>query len=173
MTTPPAALDAPFHVTPGVNKYGRVFYVHHCCGKRYVNITQTLLHRQQCHGETKRQAEAVCRDAYAQHRLSCSLPRLRQDYVREVCTCAARQPECPACVEWRRWFGGHPAIAEMQRIDSRVADFDEHAYQERLEAAHAAYGAASHDGNIMEATKQRRRMEHYKHVLKKLRLAQE
>ena len=172
MTTTPAPVDAPFHVTLEVNKYGRTYYVHLCCGKRYVNVQQALQHRRNVHHDTLLEAENLCRDAYAAQRLVCSLPR-RREYVRGVCTCAAGQPECPADVEWRRWFGGHPAVPEMQRANAHEGILTLPEYEARYSAATTAYRLAASTGNILEAQKQKRRMDGYRQKLKKLRLAQE
>lgn len=42
-------------------------------------------------------------------------------YVRSICTCAAGQPECAACVDWRLW---HPHLSSQERLDA-LDDEDE------------------------------------------------
>jgi hypothetical protein len=172
MTTAPAPVDAPFHVSLEVSNKGRIYYIHHCCGKRYINMQQLLQHRRSIHRDTTLEAENLCRDAYAAQGMAYSSPR-RRTYVREVCTCAAGQPECPACVEYRRWFGGHPSVPEMQRANAHMGILTMPEYEARYRDATIAYRLATMAGNILEAQKQKRRIDGYRQKLKKLRLAQE
>lgn len=126
MTTPTAPVDAPFYVTREMSLQGRAYYIHHCCGKRYINVQQLLRHRQRIHRETTREAENLCRDTYARQGMSSRTLPCRAEYVREVCTCGAGQPECSACVEWRRWFGGYPSVPALQRANAREGILRKH-----------------------------------------------
>lgn len=38
-------------------------------------------------------------------------------YVRQVCTCAAGCPECPACIDWRLWHPHTPNYEETEHDD--------------------------------------------------------
>ena len=169
MTTPLTSVDAPLHVTLERSTKGRAYYIHHCCGKRYVNLQQLMRHRCRVHDNTTREAEDLCRDAYAACGFSSSLPQ-RREYIRTVCTCGAGRPECPACIEWRHWFGGHPSIPETHRSYGHDGPMDVSELQARLRAATNALKLAAQDGDLLEATKQRRRMAQYTAALTRLRL---
>lgn len=160
-----------FFVTIHHTKHGRIYRVYHCCDKRYINVQQLLAHLRITHGDTPQHAEERCADALL-HPGEPVSPQAHHEphgYVREVCTCAAGQPECHACEEWRKYH--HLPVALPKVLYERNGNTPDtrEMIEAKISAATNAYELACDTGDMPEAYKQRRRMSDLLYKLKRVR----